>query len=248
MNGVEAQRSENLRPKIVAVADLTSEIRERMFELMVRHYDNVSRRAFNADLNEKQWVIQVWHPDQPVLCGFSTQMLVEANVGERRVRSLFSGDTIIDQQHWGQQALMHGWGSLAVRLMSEHSESDLYWFLLSQGYKTYRFLPLFFHEFYPRFDVPTPDVMQETLDALASSKYPTLYDSQSGVVRASSEQYRLREGIADVTPERLVNPNVRFFLERNAGHASGDELCCVAPLTLENFTRAGRRFLKESAG
>jgi hypothetical protein len=41
---------------------------------------------------------------------------------------------------------------------------------------------------------------------------------------------------------------VRFFIERNPGHARGDELCCLAPLTRENFTRAAYRTIGPPTG
>jgi hypothetical protein len=40
---------------------------------------------------------------------------------------------------------------------------------------------------------------------------------------------------------------VRFFLERNPHYDRGDELCCLAPLTQENFTRAAYRVINASA-
>jgi hypothetical protein len=49
--------------------------------------------------------------------------------------------------------------------------------------------------------------------------------------------------VADLTPQRLVDPHVRFFVERNPEHAMGDELCCIAPLTGDNFTKAARRVI-----
>jgi hypothetical protein len=89
----------------------------------------------------------------------------------------------------------------------------------------------------------TPPEAQAVLDALATFKYPGRYDAAAGVIRASHDQYHLRAGVAEATPERQRDPHVRHFLERNPGHAGGDELCCVASLTLANFTAAGRRFL-----
>jgi hypothetical protein len=53
----------------------------------------------------------------------------------------------------------------------------------------------------------------------------------------------LREGVAEVTPARLRDPFVRFFHERNPGHVRGEELCCLAPLTRENFTPAAYRVI-----
>ena len=232
-----------LNGRLVPVPHLTADQRDAMFDLMDRHYINVQRPIFEADLNEKQWVIQVCESANGRLCGFSTQRLLQIAVEGRQVIALFSGDTIIDRAHWGDQALVHIWGRLALSLMDAHPDAELYWFLISKGYKTYRFLPVFFHEFYPRFDVPTPAWAQSVIDALARSRYPEEYDPATGVIQASPWQYRLRAGIADITDDRLADPHVRFFQTRNPGHVRGDELCCLAPLTRANFTRAADRVL-----
>jgi hypothetical protein len=229
--------------RLARVADLSSHERTSMFDLMDRHYANVTQATFNADLDEKVWVIQIVQQATGDLCGFSTQMLLDATVGQRPVKALFSGDTIIDRRYWGDQALTHIWGRLALSLVDEWPQAELYWFLISQGYKTYRFLPIFFHEFYPRHDVPIPNRIRDVIEALGRKKFPHSYDAAAGVVRTHSHQYRLREGIADVTLERRRDPHVQFFTERNPGHALGDELCCIAPLSRANFTDAAYRVI-----
>jgi hypothetical protein len=232
-----------LAARLVTVAELTLAQRKEMFLLMERHYVNVQRTVFDADLAEKRWIILVTDPATGRLCGFSTQVLLDVTVAGRPVRALFSGDTIIGREHWGDPALAHIWGHLALSLIDAHPDSELYWFLISKGYRTYRFLPVFFHEFHPRHDEATPDWAAAVIDALAQSLYQEEYDAAAGVVRATPHQYRLREGIADVTPERLQDPHVRFFHRRNPGHVRGDELCCLAPLTRANFTRAAYRVI-----
>jgi hypothetical protein len=192
-------------------------------------------------LAEKDWVIVVADPSGQ-LCGFSTQRVLEVEVAGRLVSALFSGDTIIDRAHWGDQALAHVWGRLALSLI-DRGGADLYWFLISKGYKTYRFLPVFFHEFYPRHDTATPGLARAVLDALAGSRYPEDYDPEKGIIRATPQQYWLRPDLADVPVERLADPHVRFFLACNPGYRWGDELCCLAPLTRDNFTRAAYRVI-----
>lgn len=212
---------------------------------MDRHYSNVVPASFEADLAEKRWVIQITDQATGALCGFSTQVVLDVSFQNRRIKALFSGDTIVDRDYWGDKALLQVGGRLALSLVAENPQDEWYWFLISQGYKTYRFLPVFFREFYPRFDAPTPDAIRQVIDALAMHKFPDQYDPAAGVVRSNPNHYRLREGVADVTPERCRDPHVRFFVDRNPGHAAGDELCCIAPLTRENFTDAAYRVLRE---
>lgn len=218
-----------------------------MFALMDRCFAGVIRDRFEADLAEKQWIILLekaaTETAPATLCGFSTQMLLTVQAGDRPVTALFSGDTIIAPEHWGDAALSHVWGNLALALIDEHQGRELYWFLISKGYKTYRFLPVFFHSFYPRRNLPTPNAMRQVIDALAHAKFPGKYDAASGLIRADASKDRLRAGVADVTPERLRDPDIQFFVQTNPGYSRGDELCCLAPLTRENFTPAAYRVI-----
>lgn len=232
-----------LKGLLIPTPAVTDAQRDAMFALMDRHYENVTRAAFAADLDEKQWVILLLDPQTEEMCGFSTQVVLDATVAGRPVKALFSGDTIVARDRWGDPALAHVWGRLALSLIDSLPDVELYWFLISKGYKTYRFLPLFFREFYPRYDVPTPDWATAVIDAFGYFRYPGRYDPSSGIVTAGAAGDRLRPGVADLTPERGNNPHVRFFAVRNPGHLRGDELCCLAPLTRENFLPAAYRVI-----
>ena len=232
---------------LVPEAEVSAGQREAMFALMTQHYANVARATFLADLAEKQWVIMLLEPGSGTLCGFSTQMLLEASVEGVPVTALFSGDTIIAPEYWGDVALTHVWGQLALSLIDRHPAGRLYWFLISKGYKTYRFLPVFFHEFYPRHDVPMPASVRRVRDVFGAGKFPGIYDAAAGVIRAAGMKDHLRPGVADVTPERLRDAHVRFFLEQNPGYQRGEELCCIAPLSRENFTPAAYRVIEAKA-
>ncbi len=231
-----------LTAELIAVPDISDDQRDEMLVLMNRYYEGVNRETFHADLDEKQWVIYIVEQTTNKLCGLSTQMLFDLNVAGRPIRVLFSGDTIIDHSYWTRNPLAQAWGHLALSLIDEDSGAEMYWFLICKGYRTYRFLPVFFHDFYPRFDRSTPTSVVEVIDALGRGKFPTDYDAKSGVVRARCG-YHLRQGIADITDSRLRDPHVRFFAERNPQHILGDELCCIAPLSRENFTRAAYRVI-----
>jgi hypothetical protein len=114
--------------------------------------------------------------------------------------------------------------------------------LICSGYKTFRFLPVFFRDFYPNPEADTPHEIQHILDALGRAKFGDRYDAASGIVRLPRPM-PLRDGIADVTGQRLRDPMVAFFAGRNPGHGNGDELACVTELTRSNLTRAGERML-----
>jgi hypothetical protein len=157
---------------------------------------------------------------------------------------LFSGDTIVERSCWGQTLLAQAWGQLALDLIDRYPAGALHWFLISKGYKTYRYLPLFFREYYPRRTSATPLWATAIIDVLGRRKYPQAYDPKTGIIRAEASACRLRRNVAAVTEGRLRDADVRFFIERNPGHERGDELCCIAPLSRENFSVAAARPLR----
>jgi hypothetical protein len=227
------------------VRDLDDSQRQAMFEIFARHYDQVSRDRFEADLGEKDGVVILTGPDG-CLSGFSTQKTLRARVGERDVRALFSGDTVIDRSQWGEQELCRGWSRYAGMVLAEEPDTPLYWLLVSKGYRTYLYLPLFFREFYPRVDVPTPPAAQQALDTFAGLKFGEHYHSGTGLIAFPHSMGQLTGELAIVPPHRREHAHVRFFLERNPDYASGTELACLAEISLDNLTSFGRR-LFESA-
>ena len=120
------------------------------------------------------------------------------------------------------------------------------WLLLTSGFRTYRFLPVFWREFFPRFDAATPEFIQRLLDQLAQQRFGTQFCRGAGVVRFVSPQ-RLRDGLQDIPGGRERDPHIAFFLSRNPGHVSGDELVCLTELCAENLTAAGRRMMGPQA-
>lgn len=226
--------------------ELTPIERDRMYAVLVQYFVDVTRPRFERDLAEKEWAILLADTSQGQIQGFSTLMRLHSVVDEHPVVAFFSGDTIIHRKYWGEAALPRLWGQHVFGLAESIRDTRVYWYLISSGYKTYRFLPLFFRKFYPTYKRPTPPTVKRVLDALGRLKFPSEYDPERGVVRFV-EATPLQSGVAEVTERHLRNPHIAFFVTANPGHVHGDELACLAELTLANLTRAGRRMLEPPA-
>src|SRR5512145_1827694 len=122
-----------LRSEIVPVPALAPDEPRRLFDLFARHYEHVAWPRFEADLAEKDCVVLLRDAATGEVCGFSTQKVLSAVVRGRRLRALFSGDTIIDPAFWGDQELIRGWCRFAGTLRAADAGAPLYWFLISKG-------------------------------------------------------------------------------------------------------------------
>jgi hypothetical protein len=233
--------------RVVPVPALARAERDGMYELLRRYFAGVRRSGFEADLAEKEWAILLADRGSGALEGFSTLMRLRVVVDGAPVTAFFSGDTIVARERWHESALPRLWSRHVFALAGAETASRVYWFLISSGYRTYRFLPVFFREFYPTWVRPTPPEAQRVLQTLGRTKFGAGYDPRTGVVRLP-EAAALRPGIAEITPQRLRDPHVAFFVGANPGHARGDELACLAELTPANLTRAARRVLGPAGG
>ena len=230
-----------LRGELRSVVDLNETQRSNMFDLMTQYYDNVPRAEFESDLAEKTDLALVF--DHDTIVGFSTIRVDAVDTSSGPVRVLFSGDTIVDRSARTANPL--------ARLVLEYGLTQdraggapLYWFLITKGFRTYRYLPLLFEEFSPCFDASTPALEQEVIDGYGAARWPNLYDRARGVLVAPEESCRLIAGEAPITKERRADPHVAFFEAKNPRHAIGDELCCVARVSESNLTPAGNRIAR----
>jgi len=240
-------RISRLFSETVPVEELGVAEEDAMYALLAENYENVNRPGFEADLFEKDCAILLRDVQDHALRGFSTQKVMQFHVDGQPLRAVFSGDTIIARSHWGEQELGHAWSHFVAELLAEEPEIPVYWFLISKGYRTYLFLPLFFHRFFPRHDQVTPTREQKILDALASTRYPDFYVRERGLIVFPESHGNLSHDLAEIPAHRLRSPHVRFFLSRNPRFAEGHELACLAEISAKNMRSYATRMLSESA-
>ncbi len=231
-----ARPARQLRATTVPVAALDRAVVGDAFALFHAAYDGADRARFERDLAEKQYAILLRDARTGALKGFSTVLVREAAEGT----VVFSGDTVIEREYWGQKALQAAFARLLVALKLR-STRPLYWFLLSKGYRTYMLLANAFPVAVPRADRPDDAALGRLLDDLAASRYGAQYDPATRVIRYAGAHERVRDDLAPVTGRQLANPHVRFFVDRNPGHAAGDELACLARVRFRDLARVGVR-------
>ncbi len=225
--------------RIVEAGALGIDTIARMYGIFERYYDDVSASAFRSDLADKTHVIMLVADDNRIV-GFSTLRWYPIEHDGHRERVIFSGDTIIDRPWWGTQQLAIGFCALAGRLKARHPDETLWWFLISKGHRTYRYLPAFARRFHPSLQEPTPAAIQARMDRLARERFGDAYDPARGVVRFARPQGRLKarwQASRADDDARTLSPTSRFFEVCNPGYAEGNELVCLTELSHANMRR-----------
>lgn len=251
MRAPSATRSLHLTAAAVRRDALDPATIEAMWTLFEATYTSVTRAGFDRDLAEKDSVILCRDTGDGSVQGFSTLKVMERTIAGQPVVALFSGDTVVSQDYWGQHAIKWRFFIEAVKVKLRHPRAHVYWFLISKGYRTYLMMSRNFPHYWPRHDAPTPAFEARVMDELATERFGPSWHRDQGVLEFVPCPGRLREDVAPVRPEDLRHPDIRFFHERNPRHAEGVELCCLAPIDLALATsypaKVARRLLRWAA-
>ncbi len=117
----------------------------------------------------------------------------------------------------------------------------LYWLLLTATHRTYRFMPTFLKQYYPREGVPTPPIVRERIEALVSRKFAGAFDAAHGIVR-TQRPLAVRSERIEMATSGITGKHAAYFAHINPGYLQGDYLVCLADLSPGNRTRLGHRF------
>jgi hypothetical protein len=214
---------------------------QAMYQLYERYYDIVSFEEFVSDLSKKQAAILVRESDSNKIVGFSTIMDLEIEYEGKKINGLFSGDTIMEREYWGNTALHQQFLKYVVRRKIESPTHEFYWFLISKGYKTYLLMANNFQEYFPRVEQETPSKEQKIIQLFSEKLYPESFDPEKKLIVFPYNSVRLKGGVAPINDDLLSVDKIKFFQDRNPTWRTGTELPCIGKIT---FTQFGHSFFK----
>ncbi len=225
-----------LASQVLPVADLNADQARGMYRLYHRYYAGGSHRQFSQDLQQKDYCLLLEDGDGDIR-GFTTLAISEHAIRNQRLRCLFSGDTIIHHEYWGEQTLPRAWCQLAGQIKAQEPTLPLYWLLIVKGHRTYRYLKVFSRQYFPAAQQQTPPGIKTIMETLAKDRFGQCYDTDTGVIRFPESRGYLRPEWAALDNNKKHKPEVAFFLQKNPGHGRGDELVCLTELDEHNLKR-----------
>jgi hypothetical protein len=220
-----------LHARIVSVARLSDGQHQRMFEVFADYYANVSCERFLEDLGRKDDVILLLD-SRNVIQGFSTMKNLSCVVKGKKVQGLFSGDTVVAKEYWGQRVLGRAFLRYLFTQKLKHPFVPYYWYLISKGYKTYLLMANNFEDHHPRLEAAMSRWDKAVLDAFGTTLYPHEYSPATGLITFPESHGHVRKGVADIDEALLDKyPRIAFFVEKNPTWFHGTELACIARMT-----------------
>lgn len=240
-----AKNSADYATRVKSIPELSEGERRAIAALYLKYYDGSSESRVLADLAAKTEVLLLTF--QGVLIGFTTMEIYERRWNGAPIRIVYSGDTVVERAHWGQQALAFAWITRMGEIKRMKPEPTLYWFVIIKGHRTYKFLPTFGKSFYPHWSIARDD-LKPIADMLATEKFGADYNAATGNIEFAVSHGHVKPEIALPTEEELSKDSVRFFLSRNPDYQRGHEMVCLCELEIPNMRPLTRRIFSRAAG
>lgn len=210
----------------------------QMYAIYEKYYERTSLEIFLRDLSKKSGVILIQRKGDGAVVGFSTLQFFDFEVDGKRVRGVFSGDTVVEKDYWGSNALANTFYRRLLVERFKHPLVPFYWFLISKGYKTYLLMTNNFYNYYPNINGDN-ERHKRIAETFCSRTFPDAFDRERMLLDFGSDYVALKESVADITAEdRARDPNIAFFEQRNPSWDRGTELPCLASCDYVTFLRS----------
>jgi hypothetical protein len=206
--------------------------------VLTQEFFDVERGYAEGELRKRQRIAQFRM--NGALLGMVSLDVSTAEFRGRRVTAISTAHVLIRENWRGRNLLQKLGFRTFLRERLRHPLRAIYWFFDTFSYKSYLLLPRNFRTYWPRHDQPTPADQAALIDTLARQVYGPAWRPDQGIV-VRSGQKRMRETAAPLILARDSDPALEFFARTNPGHAEGDMLVCLCPLSLSNWlTLAGK--------
>ncbi|PKN52687.1 MAG: hypothetical protein CVU55_05505 [Deltaproteobacteria bacterium HGW-Deltaproteobacteria-13] len=203
-----------------------------MHDVFVKYYYNADYQTFVQDLKKKIGAILVKKIDDDTIVGFSTIGIIEKEINKKRCLGMFSGDTVIEKEYWGLPNLQTAFLRFMIKTRIKYPLTNLYWFLISKGYKTYLLMANNWDSYYPKYDKTEDEKRKSIVKTFSNHLFEGVYDEKTGLLKFGDNYQKLKEDIAEITEEMKEKyPKISFFEQVNPTWREGTELPCLADIS-----------------
>jgi hypothetical protein len=237
-----APRSAALRRAVIDVqptAAITSQAWDEIWELTQAFYDT-ERGYAEEKLRAHQRTALFRSRGDLALVGMASLDVYPVVFEGRRLAVIYTSHVVLRERYRGHNLIQRLGLRSFLGARAHWPLRPIYWFFDTFSYKSYLLLPRNFREFWPRHDRATPAWEQGLMNHLAARTYGAAWQPERGIVMRSGRK-RLRAEVAPLEEKLVRSREIEFFHRANPGHADGDMLVCLCPLSTANWLSVGVR-------
>jgi len=228
--------------EIIPIERVKPRFWDEIWGLTQRFYET-TREYAELSLKQRQHLVLFRERDTCALIGMASMDLFPVAFDGRKRVVIYTAHVLLLEAYRGHNLLQKVGFRAFVSARLRYPLRSIYWFFDTFSYKSYLLLPRNFQEFWPRYDQRTPTKHEILIDTIAKEVYGDAWRPTQGIV-VRSGQKRLKPGTAPLEALSMRTPELEFFARVNPGHAEGDMLVCLCPLTLPNWLHLAHRAIQ----
>lgn len=225
-----AAMNESASLQLVPVAAVTSPTWDEVWQFSTRFYAG-DREYIEGRLKEHDQ-LALFRSGDGNLVGMAAIQVAAMEFQGERVVVIFTSHAIVDERFRGHNLLQRAGTRSYLQACMRWPLHRKFWVFDTFSYRSYLLLPRNMHTFWPRHDRVTPPWEAAFMDHFGRAHYGDAW--HAGLVQRSPHK-RLLAATAPLDAQALRHPDIAFFASTNPGHAEGDMMLCLCPLTLGNW-------------
>jgi hypothetical protein len=206
--------------------------------VLTRTFFETERHHAEQKLKRRQRIVLFRAVPGRELIGIASIDIYPVLFHGRKLVAIHTSHVLLLETYRGRNLLQRVGFSTFWEVRMRYPLHRIYWFFDTFSYKSYLLLPRNFREYWPRHEHATPAWELGLMDYLATLIHRSAWRAERGIV-VRSGQKRLQPDAAPLHDAQ--SPELAFFEHMNPGHAEGDMLVCLCPLTLSNWLHAARK-------
>jgi len=236
-------------PKRPISAEVTSDIFEtsalkasvwnEIWALTAEFFDT-DRAYAEAKLKEHQLVALFRTKNERKLIGMASMDVYPVLFQGRSLAVIYTVHVLLYEEYRGHNLIQRLGLRVYLKTRFKFPFRSIYWFFDTYSYQGYLLLPRNFRMFWPHPEATTPDRERALMDHLARRTYGSAWHPDRGIVLRSDKK-RMKSDVDRLNRNIPLTPELRYFSQANPGHAEGDMLVCLCPLTTANWISVGIR-------
>ena len=163
--------------------------------------------------------------------------------GGRPMPTLYFGQVYIEPAFRGRMLIQRTVLGFMLKAKCRHPLGTCYFWTDALTYKPYLVMANNLADYYPHPDRATPPDILALQDAIGARYYPDTFQAKTRTVNKPSNL--LNDQSVVITERDLQNRFIRFYAQRNPGHAKGDGLLLVCPMSLKNVLHFLLRLIRK---
>ncbi len=227
---------------LINMNKIDDKTKNEMFKLFNKYF-NCEKNMFFSDLQSKKTIVLLKNSNRDIV-GFTSMDISIEESKNSKIVILFSGNTIVDEKYRNDLLLITGFLEFAVRTQTEYPDYKMFWHLICEGYKTYRYLPLSFNRFYPHYKEEPLQYEKELMDKISIKRFNKYYDKKTDIIHIPGSE-SLKSNFSKIHQNKLEDKHIKFFVDKNPFYENGDKLSCIAEISYNNLKAIPKRIYEQ---